>query len=189
VELSQHGCNDFQAARPRSLSAPNLMGVGAKVSSSHHSLEDVLGSPAKLSMMNRRSSNKSIASLASIDECSEADTLDDVIFSAQSASASGASDDPFARADLLAQVSALRAPEVTHRPRFRTWTPGHGNKKVVWDRVIGDNSADDTLEVLSESRSENTRLSDEGTEPPPSPVRRDGALDECEGRCSPLSRN
>ena len=140
-------------------------GSGARISCCHTSLGDVLGSPGRLcpvGTMGRRSSTKSIASLTSIDECSEADTIENMIISeaAPPVSATGADDDPFARADLLAQMSAPRAPEVAHRPRFRTWTPGHCNKKVVWERVIGDNS--ETLAVLPplKSSSEKTKVSD-----------------------------
>jgi hypothetical protein len=163
LEMSQHGSDDRVAARPRSLSAPNLGGTGARISVKG----DVLCSPGRLcpvGTMGRRSSTKSIASLASIDECSEADTIENIIISeaAPPASATGADDDPFARADLLAQMSAPRAPEVAHRPRFRTWTPGHCNKKVVWERVIGDNS--ETLAVLPPLRSGSDRVIGDNSE-------------------------
>jgi len=193
LEMSQHGSDDRVAGRPRSLSAPNPGGgpAGARISSCHHSLGNVQGSPGQalfpIDKMRRRSSTKSIASLTSIDECSEADTLENVISqAAPPASATGADDDPFARADLLAQMSAPQAPEVAHRPRFRSWTPGHCNKKVVWERVIGNNS--ETLAVLPplKSSSENTKVSDGWTQPLAAPVRRGGARDQGDGRSSPV---
>jgi len=167
LEMSQHGSDDRVAARPRSLSAPVFGGSGARISCCHPSLRDVLGSPGRLcpvGTMGRRSSTKSIASLTSIDESSEADTIENMIISeaAPPVSATGADDDPFARADLLAQMSAPRAPEVAHRPRFRTWTPGHCNKKVVWERVIGDNS--ETLAVLPPLRSGSDRVIGDNSE-------------------------
>lgn len=152
-EVSQHGNKNEQAAQHRSRSASDPgsnqeeCDHWRRVQDTDDSLEDIVhdspGSLLSRSMMGRRCSTRSISSLCSIDERSEGDLslISESLVSPESAIATGQSSHDHEPSDpnlfVLGKISP-KTPEVPHRPRFRSWTPGYGNKTVVWDKVIVD---------------------------------------------------